>query len=40
MVDAHQPAGGADAAHLSGQGKETEPAAVDDIIIGQGGASF
>ena len=40
VVDAQQPASGANAAQLSGQREETEPAAVDDIIIGQGGASF
>ena len=37
MVDAQQPACGADAAHLPGEREKTKPAAVDHVIIGQGG---
>jgi hypothetical protein len=32
-MDAQHPASGADAAHLSGQHEETEPAAMDDVIM-------
>jgi hypothetical protein len=39
-VDAQQPACGADAAHLPGEREKTKPAAVDHVIIGQGGASL